>query len=235
MNTTFKELSIMLKEITILFVEDNEEARVTTADILTHYSNNILIAKDGKEALELFRNNDIQLIISDIEMPIMNGINFITEVRKVDLTIPVVMITAYKSADYLLECANLNIQSYILKPINSTKLKDSLYKVVKYLNLTSNILIHITDELSYDKVNSTLIENNVHTTLNKKETLFMNILVESKNKLVHYTNIEHAVWTSQQEVMSESALRTLVKNLRKKSSVKFITNISGIGYKLQES
>ncbi len=223
----------LLKEITILYVEDERSARDTITEILTQFSDNVKVAQNGLEALEIFNNNSIQLIITDIQMPLMDGLEFVKEIRKDDIAVPIIMLTAYSSNDYLLTCANLNIQAYILKPINYTKLKEALYKVIEYLNLTSNIHIHISKELSYDKINGVLIFHETQEiNLNKKEKAFMNLLVEHKNNLVTYSEIEHSVWYDFNEVMTDSALRTIVKNLRKKSNIKFIDNVSGQGYKL---
>ena len=60
----------------------------------------------------------------------------------------------------------------------------------------------------------------------------MDLLLKQKNKVVPYEQIEQAVWYNYDEVMTASALRTVIKNLRKKSQTEFITNVSGIGYKL---
>lgn len=227
-----KELSKLLKEITILYVEDEIEAKNEISQTLENFSKNILLAENGKEAIELYQNNNVQLIITDLEMPLMSGISLIESIRKSDIHTPVIILTAHATTDYLLPCANLNIQSYIVKPINFQKLKSALYKVVEYLNLTSNILVHIDDDLSYDKINGTLKYKANEYKLNNKEKSLMNLLVENKNKLITYTQIEQEVWLKYDEVMSQSALRTVVKNLRKKSPVNFIENISGTGYKL---
>ncbi len=231
--TNSKELSRLLKEITILYVEDDDDTRENVADTLSKFTNNLILASDGLEALEMCKTNDIQLIITDIEMPNMDGIEFITEFRDDDMTTPVVMLTAHDTSDYILPCANLNIQSYIIKPITYTKLKETLLKVINYLNVTSNIHIHITNNLSYDKINGVLIvSNNEEISLNKKEKALMDLFVEHKNNLVTYSEIEHTVWYDYDEVMTESALRTVIKNIRKKANVKFINNVSGLGYKL---
>ena len=231
--TSSKKLSKLLKEVTILYAEDDKETREAITETLNKFSNNIKVAKDGKEALDIYKEGLVQLIITDIEMPIMDGIKFISKVRENDIITPVIMLTAHTSTDYLLPCANLNIQSYILKPINYSNLKEALFKVTEYLNLTSNIYIHIAKDLSYDKINGVLV---VHETeeicLNKKEKALMSLLVENKNNLVTYAQIENAVWLDFDEVMTESALRTVIKNLRKKSDIKFIDNVSGLGYKL---
>jgi DNA-binding response OmpR family regulator len=227
-----KELSKLLKEITILYVEDECEAKNEISQTLENFSKNILSASNGREAIELYKNNEIQLIITDLQMPLMNGVTLIESIRKTDIHTPVIILTAHATADYLLPCANLNIQSYIVKPINFQKLKKALYKVVEYLNLTSNILVHIDKELSYDKINGILKHKTLEYKLNNKEKSLMDLLVQNKNKVITYSQIEQEVWLKNDEVMSQSALRTVVKNLRKKSPVNFIENISGTGYKL---
>jgi len=231
--TSPKELSKLLKEITILYVEDEDEARKNISEILGKFSDNVLLASNGDEAIKIFEEKSVQLVITDIEMPIMDGIKLIEKIRKDDVVTPVILLTAFTSSDYLLKCANLNIQSYIVKPIEYKTLKDALYKVTEYLNLTSNLYLHISQELSYDKINGVLINHETQEIhLNKKEKALMNLLVEHKNKLVTYSEIEHTVWNDYDEVMTESALRTVIKNLRKKSDIKFIDNVAGLGYKI---
>ncbi len=227
------ELSQLLREVTILYVEDDIETRDIITEILNKFSNNVMVAKDGKEALDIYYQNSIQLIITDIEMPIMNGIEFISKVRDDNILIPVIMMTAYATAKYLLKSANLNIQSYIVKPTNYTDFKERLFLAAEYLNQTSNIYVHINKELSYDKYKGILIINDVEEiSLNKKEKALMDLLVDSKNNLVTYNQIENSVWSEYDEVMTDTALRTVIKNLRKKSSIKFVENVSGLGYKL---
>ena len=231
--TDSKELSKLLKEIKILYVEDEEEARKNILEILNKFSDNVFLASNGEEAFEIFEQESVQLIITDIEMPVLNGIKLIEKIRKDDVVIPVIMMTAFTTSDYLLKCANLNIQAYLVKPIEYKALKEALYKVTEYLNLTSNLYLRISKVLSYDKMNGVLINNEIEEIhLNKKEKSLMNLLVDHKNKLVTYSEIEHTVWNDYDEVMTESALRTVIKNLRKKSETKFIDNVAGLGYKI---
>jgi len=231
--TNKKKLVDLLKEITILYVEDNELTQEIIIDTLSLFSKNVIVASNGEEALAIFKKDDIQLIISDIEMPFMDGIKFISHIREINITVPVIMTSGHFQENYLYACANLNTQAYILKPISSVKLKDALYKVAQYLNVTSSILINITHSIQYNKNKAILIDNEKEHKLNNKEKLLLDLLIENKNKIVTYSQIEQLVWLSFDEVMTQSALRTVVKNLRKKSNSKFIENISGSGYLLK--
>lgn len=231
--TNKKKLVDLLKEITILYVEDNELTQEIIIDTLSLFSKNVIVASNGEEALAIFKKDDIQLIISDIEMPFMDGIKFISHIREINITVPVIMTSGHFQENYLYACANLNTQAYILKPISSVKLKDALYKVAQYLNVTSSVLINITHSIQYNKNKAILIDNKKEHKLNNKEKLLLDLLIENKNKIVSYSQIEQNIWYDYDEVMTQSALRTVIKNLRKKSNSKFIENISGSGYLLK--
>ena len=231
--TSIKELSKLLKEVSILYVEDEAEIREEVFQVLSLLSNRVTTAVDGYEAYEMFCKDKPQLIITDIEMPRTNGIEFAQKVRKKDLQIPIIMFTAYASKDYLLPAANLNIQSYLVKPLESKSLREALYKVVEILQLTANLTYHISNDLIYDKVNGSFVYQEKDTIrLNKKEKNLMDLLIGNKDRVITYDEIENYVWKDFDEVMTSMALRTIIKNLRRKIPINFLENISGQGYRL---
>lgn len=228
-----KELSLLLKSISILYVEDDKKTSQLMHSTLSLFSNHIYIASNGIEALSTYHTKNPQLIISDIEMPGMSGMEFLKEIRKVNSKIPFILLTSYTNTEYLLPAANLNIQSYLVKPIQSQQLKESLYDILKVLNDNNSLYIKLTDSITFNKVNLELINNdNKVIKLNIKEKKLINLLILNQNKIVTYSEIEHAVWDDYDEVMTSMALRTIIKNLRKKISSEFIENISGQGYRI---
>lgn len=228
-----KELSFLLKNISILYVEDDEKTSELMYSTLILLSNNIHVANNGIEALELYHEVNPQLIISDIEMPEMSGIEFASQIRTHNSKVPIVLLSSYTDTKYLLPAANLSIQSYLVKPIQSSQLKKALYDIVKILNEDHSFYIQITNSLRYDKVNLELInEDNTVIKLNIKEKKLLDLLILNQNKIVTYSEIERCVWDEYDEVMTSMALRTIIKNLRKKTSSKFIENISGQGYRV---
>jgi len=228
-----KELSFLLKNISILYVEDDLNTQEQMSQVLSSITNNLIVATTGIEALNLYYEKKPDLIISDIDMPDFNGIAFIKEVRKNDLKTPIILLTAYNNVEYLLPAANLNIQSYIIKPISSKVLRETLHHIAEILNLQSCIYIEISDSLKYNKINSEFIcDEGTKIQLNKKEKDLINLLLLNKNRVVSYSEIEQNVWMAYDEVMTNMALRTVIKNIRKKIPLDFIKNISGQGYKL---
>lgn len=218
----------------VLFVDDDDMVRYSIDFTLKNIFNKTFIAPNGRIALELCRTKQIDLIITDIEMPDVDGIEFIKQIREIDLFLPIVILSAHTNIEYLFSCVNLNIQAYIVKPITSTKLRDTLHQVSNYLQekiVTTEL--ELANKIRYDKASSTLIDpKGERMGLKKKEKLLLDLLLKNKNSIVSYETIEEAVWNDYWEVMTSYALRTVVKNLRKKVGKEMIENISGQGYRL---
>ncbi|MEA3499283.1 MAG: response regulator transcription factor [Campylobacterota bacterium] len=227
-----KKLALLLKDVKVLYVEDDLKVREVNSEIFSYLTNQLILASDGEEALEKYNIYKPHIIITDIKIPKLNGIEFIKNVREKDKKTPVVFCTAYSDECYLLPAANLNIQGYLVKPLVYNKLKEVLFEIIKYLNINSIIEIKISDDLSYDTDKGVLIFENTTIDLNKKEKALIDLLVENKNKVVLYQEIENSVWGIDDEYMSDTALRTLIKILRKKLPSGTIENIARQGYKI---
>jgi YesN/AraC family two-component response regulator len=133
-----------LKSQTVLFVEDEELARDVLAKILSKIFKNVLTAANGLEGLEKFKesksSNEIDLIISDINMPIMNGLDMLEKIREIDSTIPVIFVTARNETNNILRAVDLNVTNYIIKPLQTDvllkKIADACEK--KYISKQLN-------------------------------------------------------------------------------------------------
>lgn len=121
-----------LKKLTLLYVEDDEDTLKASAMILEDYVGKLIVARNGKEALELLAQNHIDLILTDILMPKMNGIEMIRRIRegRSNPQIPIVITTAHTETQYLLDAIYLRVDGYILKPIVVQNLLETLVKVV---------------------------------------------------------------------------------------------------------
>jgi len=117
------------KTLKVLFVEDNEEARVAILALLSNFFNDIAVAKDGKEGISLFKADSFDIIISDIRMPNTNGLDMIEQIRQINDNIPIVISTAHKETDLLLESIKLGVNGYLLKPINFKQLKQVIKQI----------------------------------------------------------------------------------------------------------
>ena len=105
--------------IKLLYVEDHKELREETKGLFEPFFNNIITAIDGNDGFDKFINNDIDIIITDMNMPRVNGLEMIEKIRKIDKHIPILALSAHNETNYLINCIKLGVDGYLLKPINS--------------------------------------------------------------------------------------------------------------------
>ena len=127
-----------LKELNIIYVEDDADVRETLTSTLKHLFGNLYVANDGQEALELFHQlcHDkirIHAFISDINMPNLNGLELLETIRKEHELLPFVFTTAYSEVDYLLKAIKLNANDYILKPIDINELVEKVHTACSFM------------------------------------------------------------------------------------------------------
>ncbi|RXI47070.1 DNA-binding response regulator [Malaciobacter mytili] len=225
-----KEVLEKLKGLTILYAEDEVGIRENIADSLSYYVKEVFQASNGKEALELYEEKNPDIILSDIHMPIINGIEFVKKIRQTNREIPIVMITAHTDKKYLLEAVELHMEKYIVKPIELEVLFEVLEKCVEILTINKKIFLKVNKNYSYDYDKKELKYKDEALILNKKEMLFFEVLIANQNRVVTYEELQDKVWGD--DIMTDSALRSLVRNLRKKLPTDLIFNLSGVGYKL---
>lgn len=115
----------------ILVVDDEENARIGLSRLLTNEGFLVDSVSNGYEALNYLRQQDVNLIISDINMPEMNGISFLKELNKNFPKSNVIMITAYGGVESYIEAMNLGVFEYINKPVKIEELKSILKKIFK--------------------------------------------------------------------------------------------------------
>lgn len=219
-----------LKELKLLFLEDNEEFALNTAKLLNLYFKNVFICKSVKEALLTYKENSIGVIISDIKVEGKNGLRFIQEVRKSDNECIIAVLSAYKDEEYLLRAIPLNLISYELKPIRYDDLIALLKKISSKLPPRENVALR--EELLYNFYTKELLLHGKPIKLTKKEALFIELLIKENTKPVSSERIQRDIWESR--VMSDAAIKNMIFRLRKKVGLNFISTLQGVGYRLLE-
>ena len=181
-----------LKNINILYVEDEQEVRDLTCSFLGKFVNSMVLANNGQEGLDLFKehnSNDqlenIDLIVTDINMPKMNGLEMLEEIGKIDHLIPSIVTTAHNDSSFLREAINQRVRGYVSKPLNMHDLIDSIllvsepkylkdrleklnkelerkvekktYELKSILDAQDNLILVLSDDSSFE-VNQTLLD-----------------------------------------------------------------------------
>ena len=134
-----KKKLLYLKEhccdMVILYVEDETEVRQTIGDVLGNIFKTVLLAKDGEEGLELFKTFNIDIIITDITMPIKNGLEMSSQIRELDEEIPIVVISANSDTRYFIDMIKIGVDGYLIKPLENDHFINTIYKAMQKIIL----------------------------------------------------------------------------------------------------
>ena len=114
-------------------MEDNEEAREAIEEMLSLFFDSIVSVGNGVEGLEEFKKSKFDLVISDISMPRMNGVEMAKNIKMINSDMPIIIITAHQESAYLLDCIRYSVDGYLLKPIKIEQVKEVLLKVSEKL------------------------------------------------------------------------------------------------------
>ena len=194
----------ILKNITILYAEDEKDQREVTHQILKGFTKKQYVAQNGQEGLELFKKyeNEIDLIITDVNMPILNGLDMVKEIKKINLNIPIIVATAFSNKEYLLEAIDIGVDKYVLKPIDIAKLLQVMSQSLIYHELKDLYTDKLTNLPNRNKLKKDLDENSIDlmalldvdefSTINDLfgEKIGDTILYELANKLKSYFSEE---------------------------------------------
>jgi len=219
-----------LKTLTILYVEDEEGIRKKMANSLNYYAKEVFEASNGMIGFKIYKQKKPDIIFTDILMPIMDGIELVKKIREEDSKTPVVIITAHTDKEYLLSAVELHLEQYIVKPMNLNDLKKSLQKCVEVISSNHAVSKELPYGFSYDFDNKTFTCKDENVKLSKKEIAFFELLLHNKHRIVTYAELQEYVW--QDDVMTDAALKALIRNMRQKFPKDWIKNFSGIGYRL---
>lgn len=212
-----------LKNKTILYIEDELDVLKNIAIVLNQFFKKVYLAADGETGQKIFLENNIDVLLIDIEIPKINGLEVIKKIRKNNKEIPVVIISAYTKKDYLLSAVELNLSKYIVKPLTSNKIHSLLKMLDKHFYDENKI--QLTTKIVLDKIEHTATFENTELTLTSKELSFLITL--AKKKIITYDEI-NLLWKN--EPPTQNAIRTFIKQLRKKLPDGIIKTKNEIGY-----
>ena len=226
--------SKILKNLNILYIEDEKNIRLNIKKTLELFCENVLDAENILNAKEILTTSRIDIIISDINLPDMSGIDFVKEIRISDKTIPIILLSAYTDKEFLLEATKLKLVDYLTKPINFKDLNNALQKCVEEILDNSRYIITFKNNIQYNVSHNCLIDDNkkeeIHLT--NKELDLLNFLIKNNNRVCSAEELKSAIWDDYLEA-TDSALKNLLNKIRKKIGKESIINISGVGYKLE--
>lgn len=216
----------------VLVVEDNKNFRKLLSTYLRKNNYDVLEAEDGVVALEILDKSHIDLIITDVMMPNMDGYELVKELRESKYTIPILMITAKETIDDKKEGFLAGVDDYMVKPIDMDEMILRVGVLLRRANIINQRKLKVGDVvLSYDEY--TLSKNNEVYSLPQKEFQLLYKLLSYPNKIFTRQELMDEIWGFD----SESDIRTVdvhIKRIREKFknlSEFDIATIRGVGYK----
>ena len=221
----------ILKNHSILYAEDDKALQLATVEYLQRYFKEVHVASDGKEALLLYKKCQADVLLLDIDMPFVDGLSVAKQVRQSDDLVPIVMMTAFTDTDMLLEATELNLCTYLVKPVEANKFKEALQKVSQKLQSSTKSSIALSDDYVWDAVTKVLYVQGEVVNLSVKEQALLSLLVKHTTRCVSFEEIMAVVWEDDFEMeVSIDAVKYHVSQLRKKLPSGYIKSVYGRGY-----
>jgi two-component system, cell cycle response regulator len=172
----------VLKSISILYVEDEKDVREFTSKLLSSLLKKVYTAQDGQEGLDLYKTNqkDIDLVVSDINMPKMNGLMMCEQIKQINRDIPLVITSAHNDTNFLKKAIEVGVSTYAMKPIDLYQLIESITKAMEPIFLKRklidlNLSLETKIEQEINKIKSILdAQDNIIIVTNKEEITNVN-------------------------------------------------------------
>lgn len=130
-----KELSKRPLNLSVLYAEDEELSREEVVEILSLIFPKVITAFNGREALNYLKENRVDIIITDMKMPFMDGLELIENIRQKDSNIPIIIISGHSEIDFFLKAIKFGVDGYILKPLDLESFMVVLNKVIEKIEL----------------------------------------------------------------------------------------------------
>ena len=214
----------------ILIVEDDKNIREGVADFLSEFGYNTIEASDGREALAKFDEQDISLVILDIQMPYINGLEVLKEIRKRS-KLPVLMLTAFSDEEYKIDAYTSLADGYLEKPFSLPVLRARVDSLIERHYGMHDKFCYGNVDVDFDSYTATL--DNEPVDINAKEVDILKYLVENEGRALTRAQIIDNVWKATEEPPFARVIDVYIKELRKKLGLDCIATIRNVGYKLE--
>jgi len=229
-----------MSNLTILYAEDDAQSRRSYTFVLEKYFSKVFTAENGQVALDIYHDKKPDMLLLDITMPFINGLELVKIVRKKNKEIPIIILTAHSEKEKLLDAIPLGLSHYLLKPIERKELKDVISRLIQEFQ-NSNICF-LKENLSWSKTNSNLCYKEKLIKLTKKERKLMILLINVSGDYCPHDRLIIDIWDDEiPDASHDNKLRQLVHRLNKKingvinTDVHLIENSYTLGYRINLS
>ena len=219
-------------KINILIVEDEKEIREGVSEYLAEVGYSVISAEDGMQAIELFKNNKIDLVILDIMLPKANGFVVLNKIRQ-ESNVPVIMLTAMSDDYTQIMSFDEKADDYITKPFSIIVLHKRIEALLRRGVKVSENKKWCYGDIEIDFEGYSAKKNGNNIDLKPKEIKLLELLLKYSGKVLTRTQILDNIWNIE-ESPNDRVIDVYIKNIRKKLELDCIITVKGIGYKFEE-
>ncbi|MFT7004161.1 MAG: DNA-binding response OmpR family regulator [Sulfurimonas sp.] len=212
----------------ILLLEDDLLFGETLVDLLEENDFEVTHVPNGQSAIDATFNKKFHLYILDINVPLIDGITVLKELRNVNDLTPTIFLTSHKDKEKLTQAFMNGADDYITKPFDSDEL---LLRLQALLNRSNSISVECTNKLFHDEVHKRILYNKKEVDLSRKEYSLLLLLMKHANNTVPKELISDELWNMSQS-SSDGAIRVYINRIKQLLPEISIENVRGIGYKL---
>lgn len=212
----------------VLIVEDDQESNQNLQMLLGAKFSEVIGAYTGYEGWQSFLTYRPDIVIVDIEMPRINGLDLVRRIRRIDSRCFIAILTAYSDQNYLMQAVSLKLDEYILKPITLPKLESLLKKIHTTAKEELEYLVSIREEIMYDSKAKLVIYEGMRVSLTHFEITVLELLLYHRGEVLVYQTIENAFCDNIDK--SRNAIKIIISHLRKKIPGLMIRAIPNRGY-----
>lgn len=221
-----------IRDISLLLAEDEDELREMLQEYLQLFFSRVYTAATGDQAYDIYKQKKPNIILTDISMPNLDGLEMISKIREQDKETKIIVISAHSEQEKLLLAIKLHLESYLIKPIKTEKLKTTLLDIVAQIRANKH-RTYVTDSIFWDHETNTLWHDSQEIQLRKMENMLLKLLFSKPNEIASTKEIfEYLHKEKNQNEFSVHAITSLMKRLRAKLPEGVIHNIYGAGYKI---
>ena len=219
-------------KINILIVEDEKEIREGVSEYLSEVGYNVISAEDGMQAIELFKNSKIDLVILDIMLPKANGFVVLNKIRQ-ESNVPVIMLTAMSDDYTQIMSFDEEADDYITKPFSIIVLHKRIEALLRRGVKVSENKKWFYGDIEIDFEGYSARKNGENIDLKPKEIKLIELLLKYEGKVLTRAQILDNLWRIE-EAPNDRVIDVYIKNIRKKLLLDCIVTVKGIGYKFEE-
>lgn len=214
----------------LLVVEDDKMIREGICEFLSEFGYKTYQAEDGKQAISIFENNEINLAILDIQLPYINGLDVLKKIRETS-DIPAIMLTAFSDEEYKINAFTSLADGYIEKPFSLPVLKVRIESLIKKYYGNSETFNYKNTEVNFTSYTAKI--NGEKVDINAKELEILKYMIENEGQALTRMQIIDSVWKETDEIPFDRVIDVYIKELRKKLQLDCIVTIRNVGYKLE--